>query len=131
MSELKFHPFKPRKARRIWRKTKAFHILVRENITYYVNANYILLNPEHLEHGSGIVLVKPFLENEVTGIYFTARPLPTPDEEWEAAFAYLYEVGEPRKGYAVVPATLFPDMYEHSEENLKALREAGDFLAAN
>ena len=129
MSELKFKPYKFKKPRRIWKRSKAFHIFERKGITYYINASTsVLLNPEKLD-GSGILLVKPILEWEPTGVFFSDKPFPTDKETFAAEVAYLYAIGKPRKGYAVVPATMFPGCYDHTPENIKKLRKAGDVFS--
>lgn len=129
MAKLKFHPRKFRKPKRLWRHTKAFHIFEREGITYYIQADSVLLNPEDLEYGQGILLAKPTLNNEPVGVYFTKKVRATAREEKAAEVAYLYAVGQPRKGLCVVPITIFPGCYDHSPENVKALLNAGDMFA--
>lgn len=129
MSELKIHPRKLKKPKRLWRQTKAFHIFEREGITYYIQSDCVLLNPEDIEYGQGILLAKPNLNNEPVGVYFTKKVRATTREEKAAEIAYLYAVGQPRKGLSVVPITIFPSCYDHSPENVKALLDAGDMFA--
>lgn len=130
MSDLKYTPFKFRKPRLVLRKKKAVHIFEREGIIYYVNSKaHVLLNPEDIDNGSGILLVKPLLTREISGIYFTETPMPTDEEFFAAEVAYLYAIGKPRKGYKVVPITLFPGYYDHSPENIQRLHDAGDMFS--
>lgn len=129
MSKLKIHPRKLRKPKRLWRRAKAFHIFEREGITYYIQSDCVLLNPEDVEYGQGILLAKPTLNNEPVGVYFTKKVRATTREEKAAEVAYFYAVGKPRKGLYVVPITIFPGCYDHSPENVKALLDAGDIFA--
>ena len=123
-----FTPFKFRKPRRVWFPKKSFHTFNRQGCIFHINSSSVLLNPEDMDAGEGIALVKPVDENEPVGVYFIDGVNPTKQEEAEAMFSYLYAVGKPRRGMWVLPAYCFPNCIDNSPENLQALREKGALI---
>lgn len=110
-------------------KKKAVIEIEREGIIYYLNSHIVLLNPEKIDQGKGILLIKPELDLETVGAYFIEGVNPTLQEENEARCAYLYAVGKPRRGMWVLPAYFFSECVGNDPENLQVLRDKGAWIS--
>lgn len=100
-----------------------FTRIVRAGIAYYAKPNCKVLNP-FKEGGDGVYFVKGS-NDDPTGIFFTDAYHVSDEEYSEAIAAYLFAYGIPRDDLAMVPVTLWPKTYEHTPENIAALRAVG------
>lgn len=100
-----------------------FTRIVRAGIAYYAKPDFKILNP-FKEGGNGVYFVKG-CNDDPTGIFFTDAYRVNDAEYGDAIEAYLFAYGIPRDDLAMVPVTFWPRTYEHTPENIAALRAVG------